>query len=666
MSYKQPFPKPENYAHADRQNNLRHNAADLSPFGVSNYAMQTFVNEEASEFAPFWPTSFHKGLEHDIFGAPAKESDFKTFFEEINHPKYVSTVSGKRSEFPVPALSSNGPFYTTPISTGKWKLRHWESPLAGHQFDIQGPPSSAVAMAPAPRLGSDELAAEMAEIYGLAVLRDVNFTDWETDQSAQNVANALGEMEWFHKDGEPLDADGDQIDEVSRQRRKSRVAPRPETMFRGSSAGCHVGPYISQFMYHGNDGRGINDKTRFKAKDGRITWGAQTIDQRVYAQKPHLNFMTDWGEWLDVQNGADTKDEQLFSDHKFITTPRDLATYVHFDALYQAYLNACLLMLDWKVPFESGFPEGNDQTRDAFATFGGPHILTLVTETATRSLKAVRRQKYNFHLRARPEMVAAVSHLFENGYGKQLGESEGAALAHFEKLASASSKDFDLLSMVDHINHETGSKHFKPTNDYKNLPEFANRNLLLPMAFPEGSPMHPAYGAGHATVAGSCVTVLKAFFEMFDAAKDGEQYGWKPKKLKPLIPHGNFFLPNADGSALEHYDGTDKLTLEGELNKLAANISIGRNMAGVHYFSDYFDSLRMGERIAVGILYEQMTTYTEAVTMRFTSFDDDQLMIKGDGLGGAQLIINGCDKIYDVERWWTKHQGQPRQHEVSS
>ncbi len=36
---------------------------------------------------------------------------------------------------------------------------------------------------------------------------------------------------------------------------------------------------------------------------------------------------------------------------------------------------------------------------------------------------------------------------------------------------------------------------------------------LLPMAFPEGSPMHPAYGAGHATVAGACVTILKAFFD---------------------------------------------------------------------------------------------------------------------------------------------------------
>ena len=42
---------------------------------------------------------------------------------------------------------------------------------------------------------------------------------------------------------------------------------------------------------------------------------------------------------------------------------------------------------------------------------------------------------------------------------------------------------------------------------------FNTANKLLPMAFPEGSPTHPAYGAGHATVAGACTTILKAWFD---------------------------------------------------------------------------------------------------------------------------------------------------------
>ena len=36
-------------------------------------------------------------------------------------------------------------------------------------------------------------------------------------------------------------------------------------------------------------------------------------------------------------------------------TPRDLATYVHYDALYEAYLNACLILLGMKAPLDPGF-----------------------------------------------------------------------------------------------------------------------------------------------------------------------------------------------------------------------------------------------------------------------------------------------------------------------
>src|SRR5207247_4375136 len=89
-----------------------------------------------------------------------------------------------------------------------------------------------------------------------------------------------------------------------------------------------------------------------------------------------------------------------------------------------------------------------------------------------------------------------------------------------------------------------------------------NDTYLLPQAFPEGSPLHPSYGAGHATVAGACVTVLKALFD--------ESF---------LIP--NPVVPGPDGRSLVRYTGpdADRLTVGGELNKLAANVAIGRNFA---------------------------------------------------------------------------------------
>ena len=68
--------------------------------------------------------------------------------------------------------------------------------------------------------------------------------------------------------------------------------------------------------------------------------------------------------------------------------------------------------------------------------------------------------------------------------------------------------------------------------------------------------------------------------------------------------------------------------MEGELNKLAANISIGRNMAGVHYFSDYYDSLRMGEEIAIGMLEEQALCYApDGFVLTLPRFDGTEIRI---------------------------------------
>ena len=163
------------------------------------------------------------------------------------------------------------------------------------------------------------------------------------------------------------------------------------------------------------------------------------------------------------------------------------------------------------------------------------------------------------------------------------------------------------------------------------------KNFLLPMAFPEGSPMHPSYGAGHATVAGACVTVLKAFFRTVEGPS------WAR-------------TPFAWVSTTKDAEG---LSLEGELNKLAANISIGRDFGGVHFYSDYFESLRLGERIAVGILQEQMLNYNEPVSMRFHSFDGDRVTVSTDGRLDARIAVEDHEGTETIETadWWLRHTG---------
>ncbi len=114
---------------------------------------------------------------------------------------------------------------------------------------------------------------------------------------------------------------------------------------------------------------------------------------------------------------------------------------------------------------------------------------------------------------------------------------------------------------------------------------------LLPMAYPEGCPAHTSYPAGHATIAGACCTILKAFFNE-DAVL------------------ANPVEADADGLALLPYSGAP-LTVGGELNKLASNISLGRDAAGVHWRSDGVEGMRLGERVALSILRDFRDTYAE-------------------------------------------------------
>ncbi|MEM6623814.1 MAG: vanadium-dependent haloperoxidase [Pseudomonadota bacterium] len=498
--------------------------------------------------------------------------------------------------------------------------RQWEAPTAGFVHDLQGPDAQEVTMAPAPELGSAELTYEMAEVYELALLRDVGLDAFAGPHGAGN-AGVLNAVDRMNALAVRLGVNDHQFPS-GRGRKTDNGVLTPQTLFRGSSRGVEEGGYLSQFMFIGNaelGGKGRGPDA------GQILYGVQLIDQTVPVAEPKLDFMASEADYLAVQNGLSPNPQPYVQGaRRLIATPRDLATYVHFDALYQAYLNACLILLGQRAPFDpnfdklsgmGGFKEAN---AGGFALWGGPHILSLVTEVATRGLKAVRYQKFNNHLRLRPEALAARVH--KAGVMPNVNGLTGHVKAMKKGLNGNPGNSIQPL--LDAVNAHN-----------KTLPGAPN-TLLLPMAFPEGSPMHPAYGAGHATVAGACVTILKAFFdtsaellEYNDLDRNGQRVIGFARRSDPNVkkPKNIRFDVDQNGQMQGPIYGQPALTLEGELNKLAANISIGRNMAGVHYFSDYVDSLRMGEQVAVGILEEQALTYPlEPFVVSLEPFDETQ------------------------------------------
>ena len=552
--------------------------------------------------------SFTKGLDHDPATGLIKESgDFLAFRTAIDNG-FIDP-------------------FTANVPSSPQMQRQWEAPTAGVVFDLEGPDAQALTMAPAPALGSVELAYEMAEVYELSMLRDVPFTAFEGAVDANNpVSQSIERLNAVTINGRAFTLDGS---DGCRPRKTDAVTQglTPQTAFRGASPGTDVGPYLSQFMLIGNVNRAGSDRI----DKGRITYGTQQIDQRVLepfsrAEDPaRADYMLTKDDWLAVQNGIRPADNSLKGARRFITTPRDLAQYVHFDQLYQAYLNACLILLEMGAPLDPGFNDlsgtgnlqvGNDslgRKASGFALFGGPHILTLVTEVATRALKAVRYQKFNNHIRLRPEALAGRIAM------------RGSIQSHFGDLGTSLNET--ATAMGDTLN---------ALGNFFPLPD----GPFLPMAFPEGSPMHPAYGAGHATVAGACVTILKAFFDTNAKLRlrEGDNvpvrqrvtFGCPEANDKPVAYLPPPFPLNGqdDRTLREFVEQYDFLTLEGELNKLAANISIGRNMAGVHYFSDYYDSVRMGEAIAIGMLEEQALCYpADRFVLSVPTFDGDVVRI---------------------------------------
>lgn len=471
------------------------------------------------------------------------------------------------------------------------------NPQAGLAFDLEGADAQAVTMPPAPRIDSAEVSGEMGELYWMAVCRDVNFLHYATNQLVANAANSLtAEFSDFHGP-------------------KIGGAVTPATLFRGFTSGDLVGPYLSQFLLK------------------PVGYGALTIEQKIRVATPSTvgtfdnDFLTTFPEWLAAQNGdedaggngqndlaqnmiAPGQAGSLFDPMpRFILNLRDLATYVHFDALYEAYLNACLILLNMPARVDPGNPyvdmpmQRTQRTQDGFGTFGPAHILSLVTEVATRALKAVWFQKWGVHRRLRPEEFGGrIQVQLVIDPGRYNGMIDPEILASLQAGGNLSA-------------------HFPPGGTY-----------LLPQAFIEGAPTHPAYGAGHATVAGACVTILKAWFdesEVFDPnVIPAVIPGVPPPVVAQMKENRRPKVPNVNGSALvDAPAGTPLLTVGNELNKLAANISLGRNAAGVHWRSDYTESLTLGEEIAIRILQEQKLTYNEDHHLSLTKFDGTAITI---------------------------------------
>ncbi|MEU7484875.1 phosphoesterase [Streptomyces sp. NPDC042319] len=472
---------------------------------------------------PNYLGNFSKGLPHDEYGE----------VDPTAYQRLLRTLT----------RAAEDDFETVPLGTTKGS-RRLVNPQAGLSLDAVGPDSHQLTIPPAPSIASAEAAAEACELYWMALCRDVPFTRFTDDRTVTVAAEELTRLTDYRA-----------------YRRDGQV--RPEFVFRGDTPGDRRGPYLSQFLL----------------KD--VQFGTYRYAQRQDTVRADRDYITTFETWLRVQRGWNRQLAEADRDRarpKHITTPRDLAHWVHFDAgptPAMAFFNAGLILHYAGVATDAGNPYRWSRTQEGFSTFGTPHLLALVTELANRALRTVWFQKWFVHRRLRPEAFAGRVH-------NHLLDRRVYDFIHPQLLDSEA---------VSRVHRKWGS-------------------YLLPQAFPEGAPLHPAYGAGHATAAAACATVLKAWFDETAVIRDPVQ-------------------PNKEGTELVPYRGADadRLTVGGELNKLASNIGIGRNMAGVHWRSDYTASVALGESLAIDIMRTQKEWFNETNSSTITRFDGTAVTI---------------------------------------
>lgn len=280
---------------------------------------------------------------------------------------------------------------------------------------------------------------------------------------------------------------------------------------------------------------------------------------------------------------------------QYTASMRGLGSKVHNDFLYQFYYNAVLMSFGCGVK-PVGLEMAAGQTKITAWTDGGyPDVLAAVHPATPRpaqpppaplasgrltlhptlhlqvahvargAMQTAWFHKWNVQMRIRPEVLAQRFVLCSRD------ATLCAAMALTERFNSIPD---DVKGLISEHNRQLLSESDLAFDGSMDI------NLYLALQYPEGSPTHPSWPGGHAVVAGACVTVIKAML----ATVDPDTLQRKP------WPHDKCpaQMADADGSDLiaDNSAERDGVTIVGELHKLASNVALGRNMAGVHFRTD--------------------------------------------------------------------------------
>src|SRR5262249_1895821 len=96
--------------------------------------------------------------------------------------------------------------------------------------------------------------------------------------------------------------------------------------------------------------------------------------------------------------------------------------------------------------------------------------------------------------------------------------------------------------------------------------------------------------------------------------------------IRPLLTAAgrDVYEPSSDGLSLNTLSSEVRhiLDINGELNKLAYNVSFGHGIhAGIHFRSSTYWSILLGEQVALSVLQDRAKSYNEPFTIEIKKFN---------------------------------------------
>jgi hypothetical protein len=456
--------------------------------------------------------------------------------------------------------------------------RQWANPQAAFAHSLSGPEPATVPLAPPPTLSSAQAAAEILELYCMVLCRDVMFDHYGSGKQTDNTKAIKSLTDMVCK------VLADLGDAYQGPKKNNKV--EPSIVFRSNAPCDLIGPYISQFL--------LQPITPVFGSEV----GAETLSPDLFKFTRQLPIMSkrefgiSWDDFVAIQNGRIPK-LYVATDcdaHKkrYPVTGRDLGHFVYTNGLYDPYLLAVQFLVSNNFPFSKAFPYQRNVIKNEGSdlTMGFADVYSLVGQVTLQAYKVCWFHKWRVYRRLRPEAFGGLVHQ---------AKITGDTMFNLHPSIFSSHAGFDILSLILEHNQQQALKSIDPQ---QLLTKREASTYLLAQIYPEGCPLHPSYPAAHATIAGACSTVIKAFFDDTVLMKSCVKLvAVDSKHPDKLISYNS---PDADC-----------MTVGSELDKLASNMAFGRSWGGVHYRSDNEAGLALGEEIALCALQDHARTYHE-------------------------------------------------------